>query len=644
MMKSMAMLCVTLIVTALSGFGKSDADYNYVFKNQRILTLTIKMTDAAYQAMQPKAKAQDFSKISSSTMFAREFPYAEAVVTCDGAVYSGVGVRYRGNASITMIPPDGKKPLKLDFNRFNKGQTFHGFTKLNLINCFRDPSMLRDKLTYDLYQKINVPAPAASFANLYLHIEGQEKQFLGLYVAVEQVNRPFLQNHFDNADGLLLKMELIKDLEYRGENWEDYAHDHELKSGTEKDTEHFIKFVRFLTEADDEKFAKQIEKKFNVDRFLAWLAMNTLLTDLDSYAGLGHNWYLYYDTDQEYFTFIPWDVNEAFGNLQLASPEDMLNFDIHQPYLDDRILIRRILAFGKYRAVYEYYLKLYIREHFNATVMAREIDQLYTHIKDAVNADANPIYTFADFQQSLTGPVTPNAPFFSQEIIGLNPFVAKRSESVLAQLAGERQGSHIQNMLFGMDRRQSPGRNPNSPADAPPAMMGAGPGEPLLFPEQKPITPEVQQEINVLKSELQDIKNALKDDSDNIDLLLQKSELLGRLTEMSPLMEKMQYGMEISQTFDRILELDANNIGGRIGRGAVRLFTPEAFGGNVDEAIRDFEFVLQTVPDEPQPNFYMGMAYQRKGENEKAVQHLKKALEADPQHAEAKKLLEQISQ
>jgi tetratricopeptide (TPR) repeat protein len=175
-------------------------------------------------------------------------------------------------------------------------------------------------------------------------------------------------------------------------------------------------------------------------------------------------------------------------------------------------------------------------------------------------------------------------------------------------------------------------------------MMGAGPGEPLLFPEQKPITPEVQQEINVLKSELQDIKNALKDDSDNIDLLLQKSELLGRLTEMSPLMEKMQYGMEISQTFDRILELDANNIGGRIGRGAVRLFTPEAFGGNVDEAIRDFEFVLQTVPDEPQPNFYMGMAYQRKGENEKAVQHLKKALEADPQHAEAKKLLEQISQ
>ena len=41
---------------------------------------------------------------------------------------------------------------------------------------------------------------------------------------------PFLQKHFGNSDGLLIKGELNQDISYRGEDWESYAHDHELKS------------------------------------------------------------------------------------------------------------------------------------------------------------------------------------------------------------------------------------------------------------------------------------------------------------------------------------------------------------------------------------------------------------------------------
>jgi len=196
-----------------------------------------------------------------------------------------------------MIPPDGKRPIKIDFDRFHEGQKFHGFKKLNFINCFRDPSMLRDKLTYDLMQKVGIPAPRATFANLYLTIEGKKREHLGFFVVIEQVDSVLRQDRFGNKDGLLIKVEITDDLEYRGDDWEKYAHDYQLKSNNQADTLHLIEFLKFVHQASDKEFMAKIEQYLNVDRFLAWLAVNTLLTNLDSYAGLGHNWYLYYDTD-----------------------------------------------------------------------------------------------------------------------------------------------------------------------------------------------------------------------------------------------------------------------------------------------------------------------------------------------------------
>jgi len=322
-------------------------DYSFVFDNPQILSFDIAMSPEAYEKMQPEdvdlEQATDPQRASARSVFALKFNYIEATVTCNDEVYTGVGIRYRGNASMRMIPPDGKKPIKLDFDRFHAEQTFHGFKKLNFINCFRDPSMLRDKLTYDLMNKVGIPSPRATFANLYLNVAGKEREHLGFFVVVEQVDSVFLQNRFGNTDGLLVKGELTKDLEYRGDDWEAYAHDHELKSGiVPSDTSLLIDFLKFVQQASDEQFAAQIDHYLNVDRFLAWLAVNTLLTNLDSYAGLYHNWYLYYDTDNKRFEHIPWDVNEAFGNLQLGTPQQMLDFDIYRPYVGERILMKSI--------------------------------------------------------------------------------------------------------------------------------------------------------------------------------------------------------------------------------------------------------------------------------------------------------------
>ena len=80
-----------------------EPDYDFVFENPQILSFDIAMTAKAYEKMQPKEQdweeASDPKSVSARSMFGLKFDYAKAIVTCDGKVYKGVGIRHRGNAS-----------------------------------------------------------------------------------------------------------------------------------------------------------------------------------------------------------------------------------------------------------------------------------------------------------------------------------------------------------------------------------------------------------------------------------------------------------------------------------------------------------------------------------------------------------------
>jgi tetratricopeptide (TPR) repeat protein len=614
-----ACLVISFSLHIFARYGETaeqQPDYRFVFENPQILSFDIAMSAEAYEQIQPEQREVNSpERMSSRSMFNLEFNYVEATVTSNGEVYTRVGIRHRGNASMVMIPPGGKKPYKLDFDRFNKEQTFHGFKKLNFINCFRDPSMLRDKLTYDLMQKVGVPAPRATFANLYLTIEGKEREYLGLYIVVEQVDSVFLQDRFGNSDGLLIKGEIINDLEYRGDDWEAYAHDYELKSNKENsDTSLLINFLKFVSQASDEQFAAEINQYLNVDRFLAWLAVNTLLTNFDSYAGLGHNWYLYYNTASKKFEHIPWDVNEAFGNLQLGDkPEQMLEFDIYRPYVGEKILIRRLLAVEKYKEQYLAYLREFNDGVFAPETMYAEIDRLHEFIKDAVETDAYKIYPTAAFEKSINDTVKPIFPVFSNGIIGLKPFVAGRVASVKAQLAGAKEGYKFE---------YSPMENTSPPA--PQAME------------------EIDTRKKAMEARLEQIEASIQENPMNAQLYAEKELTMAELAGMSEPAEQMKYALGMTEAFEKSLELDPENILGHFGRGLVRLFTPEAFGGDLDGAISDFEFVLNKEPSNVQTHFFIAFAYNRKGLKDKAIAHFEKVLELDPQNQQAKQELEKL--
>ena len=88
----------------------------------------------------------------------------------DGKRYEKVGVRYKGNSSFNNVRKNehDKLPFNIKVNYVNLEQHLaEGFQTLKLSNVFRDPSFLREVLSYEIAGKY-MPAPRANFVRLSL--------------------------------------------------------------------------------------------------------------------------------------------------------------------------------------------------------------------------------------------------------------------------------------------------------------------------------------------------------------------------------------------------------------------------------------------------------------------------------------------
>ena len=107
-----------------------------------------------------------------------------------------VAIRPRGNTSRNAV----KKSWKLKFNEFVPGREIRGLEKLNLNGHQNDPSIVRGKLAWDVYNDFGVPSPRASMARLVIN-DGSLVD--GVFVNAEQIDDEFLDAWFGNDTGNL---------------------------------------------------------------------------------------------------------------------------------------------------------------------------------------------------------------------------------------------------------------------------------------------------------------------------------------------------------------------------------------------------------------------------------------------------------
>ncbi len=249
-----------------------------------------------------------------------------------GQVWPEVGFRFKGNSSLSYGWGTGRLdlPVKLDFDEFEddhpelKNQRFHGFKQLTFANNFLDASLLREKLTADIFRAAGVQAAETAFYLVYLDRgDGAGAQLLGLYTAVELPDDTLIETQFDDDDGNMYKP-YGRGATFAAGSFDEASFDKESNksSGYEDVLALFAALHEGARRSDPAAWRAGLEAVFYVDGFLRWLATNQLIQNWDAYGSTPHNYYLYADAARsDTLTWIPWDHNLALSpGIEFAAP------------------------------------------------------------------------------------------------------------------------------------------------------------------------------------------------------------------------------------------------------------------------------------------------------------------------------------
>ncbi|MFO1501763.1 MAG: CotH kinase family protein [Verrucomicrobiota bacterium] len=215
-------------------------------------------------------------------------------------VYPNVALHLKGAAG-SFRSIDDRPAMTLNFDRFAKGQHFHGLTKLSLNNSVQDTTLISEQLSRELYTKAGVPTPRAT--RVLVELNGRD---LGLYVLTEGWDRDFLKRHFKNPKGNL----------YDGGFLKDVTNELSVNSGDENDQSPRIALANAAKEPDLTQRQAALEKTLDVDRFISLLALDVLLWNWDGYALNRNNWRLFHDRATGRMVFMPHGLDQMFWNAE----------------------------------------------------------------------------------------------------------------------------------------------------------------------------------------------------------------------------------------------------------------------------------------------------------------------------------------
>ncbi len=347
--------------------------YDTVFTDGQVKRLDIVIESSDWQAMQddmieiygeagsgPQQPPQP--RVVGGSIMDREPAYAPCTINFEDSTWLHVGIRYKGNSSLgsAWMSGNGKLPFRLDFDEFEDDypeiddQRFYGFKHVALSNGFSDPSLLREKVTHDIFRAAGLPAPRTAFYRVYID-HGEGETYFGLYTATEVPAEPMLEAQFGDSTGNLYKPE------GNGASWRMFDRDSFVKKTNEdeedwSDVEAAVAALH-ADRTDAATWRAGFEATFDVDAFLHWLAVNTVVQNWDTYGKTAQNYYVYADpSNGGRLSWFPWDLNEAIKPGHDWHMEESLSLDFGE-IREDWPLIRYLIDDPTYEAVYQTYVQ-----------------------------------------------------------------------------------------------------------------------------------------------------------------------------------------------------------------------------------------------------------------------------------------------
>ena len=346
-------------------------------------------------------------------------------VSLNGEQFDSVGIRYKGNS--TYSANQVKNPLNIKLDHIIDDQLIEGYGTLKLANVFKDPSFVREALSYEIARKY-FPASQANYANVYIN-----GTHLGLYTSDQSVDKFFMRTHFGSDENTRVKGEISNSSgpptggvwEYYGEDSSSYANYYDMKS--DYGWEVLINFLDTISNHNE-----YVDEVLNVDRHLWFLAFSNLLVNLDGPINNPQNHYLYKDAGM--FNPIPWDLNESFGVFRMHQTLGNLGTSQLQQFSpfanlneNEFPIISKVLSNDTYRKMYVAHMKTMIEENFSNSLYEIRALEMQDFIDADVQADQNKFYTYANFVSNLYNSVGGGP----QTIIGIVQLMDTRTDYLL---------------------------------------------------------------------------------------------------------------------------------------------------------------------------------------------------------------------
>ncbi|MCK9268181.1 MAG: CotH kinase family protein [Alkaliphilus sp.] len=479
--------CALIVYFARANPNTKVMQYESKLFGDEILTIDIQVDEEDWQELLDDPTAKE---------------YIPADLVINGETFSSVGLRTKGNSSLTQVAQmkdSDRYSIHFKFNHYQKGQTYYGLDSFCINNLLGDNTYMKDYLSYDIMNYIGVPTPLANYAKVT--VNGED---LGFYLALERYEKAFLDRVYDTSGGQLYnvkiqmghredfmdmndrqkeealresgdnesrqpwdKKEGVEDamennsnesspeqnrssqdeqnkgggfsgnmddgfpqdmgdgfpqnrgggfpggrgggpggqnggsLVYTDDNISSYSSifdNAEFKKNTDKDKQRVITAIKNLNEGTN------LEKYFDVDEILRYLAAHTVLVNLDSYSSsMAQNYYIY-ERDGK-ISILPWDYGLSFGGFQGGNISSTINFPIDTPVsgvsMEDRPLISKLLEVPEYKEKYHQYLSRIVDGYFNSGIFEETINVLDAKINDYVKNDTTSFTTYEKYTASL---------------------------------------------------------------------------------------------------------------------------------------------------------------------------------------------------------------------------------------------------
>jgi spore coat protein CotH len=404
--------------TAETHSSSAVADYDIVFDQSKVHRMDIVISENNWSIMQSNLE----SILGSSgtgpgggpgggfkVEFSDETPmYIPCDIFYNEKQWYNVGIRYKGNSSLSSSYTQGidKLPLRLEFNHFEddfpsiKGQTFYGFQQISLANNFDDLSLMREKIANDLFREFGVPAPYTAYYEIYIDY-GEGSVYFGLYTFTEIVFDTLLEKQFGTNtgncykpenDGATFSFSLFNTADFekktnKTSSWEDVT--------AMYDALHSDNRLNNIT-----AWQTELEEVFNVDGFLKYLAVNSVIQNWDVYGNMPHNYYLYNNPSDNRLNWIPWDNNEAFQNGKMT----VYDLDYDRINENSWPLIPFILGVAEYEQTYKDYISAFINGAFEPNKMQDQYNinkSLIEAYVDAEHSSYTFLYNSSDFDNEV---------------------------------------------------------------------------------------------------------------------------------------------------------------------------------------------------------------------------------------------------